>query len=433
VTDGAPVAKRLLAIAWEMPPMQGPRATQVRRTLRALVPLGWETTVVCMAPRRGGPHWPDSSDSLDSPDSPDRAPAGPGVSLCRVPSPEEWLPVRALWRVVPWVRYFPDEKWVWIRPAARAAIDQAARTTFNALATFGQPWSDHAIGLRVHRATGLPWIAHFSDPWVDSPYARLSAGQRRFAGRLEREVIENAARVVFVTNETADLVMRKYPPAWHAKVAVVPHGYDRSELPAQENTGARPGAPLRIVYTGRFYPGMRTPSGLFAGLAKMATRRPLEGRVAVELVGGFADEYKGEAIRLGLEHIVSFRGRVTTGEAYRLAAAADVLLVIDAPSSTPGVFLPSKVVDYLMFRKPILGLTPRDGATADLLRRLGAPVVEPDDAAGIAAAVEDLLARREHGSLGVSALFAEVAESFDIGCTTRRFRDVLDQACAIAS
>ncbi len=43
--------KRLLAISWDMPPLSGPRAVQVSRTLKQLVPLGWESSVVCFGPR----------------------------------------------------------------------------------------------------------------------------------------------------------------------------------------------------------------------------------------------------------------------------------------------------------------------------------------------------------------------------------------------
>src|SRR5256885_14156855 len=89
--------RRVLAVSWEMPPMYGPRATQVSRTLGTLVPLGWQPSVVCLDPRRGGPHWRDGA-----------APAIPaGVEVIRVPSPEEWAPGRALWRLPPALRQPP--------------------------------------------------------------------------------------------------------------------------------------------------------------------------------------------------------------------------------------------------------------------------------------------------------------------------------------
>src|SRR5262249_52911807 len=152
---------RLLAISWEFPPMYGPRATQVSRSLAALSDFGWRTTAVCLDPRRYAAHWPDgvSAEPLA------------GVELVRVPSPEEWFVTRALFRLAPVVRDMPDGKWVWIRRAARAACQAAKAASYAGLLTFAQPWSDHLAGLQVHRATSLPWVAHFSDPWVDSPYA----------------------------------------------------------------------------------------------------------------------------------------------------------------------------------------------------------------------------------------------------------------------
>src|SRR5947207_3600864 len=139
-------SRRLLAVSWEMPPIYGPRATQVSRTLGALVPLGWQPSVVCLDPRRGGPHWRDGA-----------APAIPsGVEVVRVASPEEWAPVRALWRLAPALRNRPDSQWVWMRRAAIAAISASTRKSFAGLVTFAQPWTDHLVGLRAQKATGLP-------------------------------------------------------------------------------------------------------------------------------------------------------------------------------------------------------------------------------------------------------------------------------------
>jgi len=398
--------------------MYGPRATQVSRSLNALAALGWRTTVICMAPRRRGPHWPDAADPPAAPD---------GVVYHRVPSPEEWLTIRALWRVAPWARYFPDEKWVWIPGATRAALADARATSFDGLITFGQPWSDHVVGLRVRRATGLRWVAHFSDPWVDSPYARGLAFHRARARRLEAEVVRQADALVFVSRQTADLVMRKYPEACRSKASVVPHGYDLGDLPVVSRETPS-GRPMTLVYTGRFYDGIRTPIVLFDALQRLATRTPLDGRVHVELVGPFVSTYRREAALRGLDRVIAFRDRVPPDAARRLAAAADVLLVIDAPSAGPGVFLPSKAIEYLMFRKPILGLTGANGATAELLREVDCPIADPADPAAVASAIESLLQLHESRRLEVSGEFARQASRFDIRRTTETLDGILDRA-----
>jgi glycosyltransferase involved in cell wall biosynthesis len=405
---------KLLAVSWELPPLYGPRATQVMRTLNALADVGWCITAISMAPRRGGPHWRDGVD----PPAPRAA-----VDVQRVASPEEWLPVRALRTLVPWARQWPDDKWVWIGPATRRAISAAASNRFDVLATFGQPWSDHLIGLRVHAATKMPWVAHFSDPWADSPHAPKSRWLSRRWHDMERAVVAAADAVVFVSHQTADLVMRKYPGEWRRKVAVVPHGYERTATHPPDLKPKLRG-PMRLVYTGRFYRGLRTPEGFLQALALLQRKGPLDGRLEALFVGPFVTEYGEMARSLGVGRLVTFADRQPLSEASRMAASADVLLIIDPPARE-GLFLPSKLVDYLTFAKPILGLTPASGAVADVLARLDCPIVAPDDAQAIASALAGLLQQHEAGELRVSSSYARVAEEYDIRRTTALFDAVL--------
>ena len=353
------------------------------------------------------------------------ADAPAGIEMVRVPSPEEWLALRVAWRVAPGLRDFPDSTRVWVPRAAHAAARIAAGGDCAGLITFAQPWSDHLVGLRVRRSTGLPWVAHFSDPWADSPYA--TPRQRSIWRRMEEEVVREASAVVFVSEETAALVMAKYPDGLRDKVSVVPHGFDsRAHAGAPRAVDSR--RPLRLVYAGRFYAGIRTPMPLLRALAQLNARDPLAGALEVLFVGPYVQQYERDAAALQVDSIVRFRGRVPPAEAARAAADADVLLVIDAPSDGPSVFLPSKLIDYLPFRKTILGVTPESGASARLLRRLGCPVAPPDDVDAIAAALADLVRRWREGTLAVGASFEGVAAEFDISRTARVLHDVLIRA-----
>ena len=411
--------KRLLAVSWEMPPMYGPRATQVSRLLGELGPLGWQMTAICLAPRPGGRHWFDGAIAPPK-----------GVELLRVPSPEEWMAVRVGWRLAPWLRDYPDSTRVWVSGATRTALGAAAPGAFTGLITFAQPWSDHLVGLRVHRATKLPWVAHFSDPWADSPYA--TARQRSIWRRMEEDVIREASAVVFVTEETVELTMAKYPDAWRQKVAVVPHGFDHLVKRAPPRS-RDPRRPMRLIHTGRFYSGVRTPIALLRALAELNQREPMAGSLEVTFVGPHTTEFERDAAALGVDSLVHFQGRVSPAEAATAAADADVLLVIDAPSAAsdvPSVFLPSKLIDFLPFRKPILGITPHSGASERVLRRLGCPTVSPTDAAAIAAAIADLVRRWRDGTLDVAASFDDVAAEYDVRRTARLLHDVMIRAFA---
>ena len=392
--------------------MYGPRAAQVSRTLAELPAHGWQPTVVALAPRR------HAAQSGTAPPA--------GVDVVRVRSPDDWLLVRAVRRIASSLRDYPDPARLWVPRASRAARRAARARQFAGLITFAQPWSDHLVGLRVRRATKLPWVAHFSDPWSDSPYA--TERQRSIWRRMEEEVVRDASAIVFVSDETADLVMRKYPAAWRAKVSVVPHGFAPLAPPA--GAPPPPARAMQVLYTGRFYRGVRTPIALLRALVTLDRVATLRDLVHVTFVGPHVEEYGADARELGIDMLTTFRGREPAGEIDRAAERADVLLVIDAPSDGPSVFLPSKLIDYLAYRKPILGITPADGASAALLRRLGAHVAPPDDDAAIASALEDLIARWRAGSLAVSPSFDAVAAGYDIRNTTARLAAVLQRAFA---
>ena len=404
--------KRLLAISWEMPPLSGPRAVQVTRTLVALGELGWRSRVICFQPRSDR-YQQDYTVSLE-------ALSGGTAFRLPVPSPEEWFLFRALWRVLPPLKHVPDEKIVWLPSALAEARRALAEEPADVIVSFAQPWTDHLVALRLHQETGVPWVAHFSDPWTDSPYQPLAGWFADRRKRLEAEVIQHADATVFVNAFAQERVMKKYPEALRRRASVIPQGY----APATEVAVGSDG-PLRIVYTGRFYEGVRTPLSLIAAVDALHRERPLTGRLAIEFVGSGMDAFARVADVSGLRDIVRFSGRRSPDEARASAAHGDVLLLIDAPSNGPSLFLPSKLIDYLPLRRPIFGITPVEGPSAELLRRFGYPVVAPDDEPGIKRVLAELIDLKASGRLAASANHDVVASPYSIADTSRQFDGLL--------
>jgi glycosyltransferase involved in cell wall biosynthesis len=192
-----------------------------------------------------------------------------------------------------------------------------------------------------------------------------------------------------------------------------------------------------LLVTGAYYPEI-SASGLQCrtvarALAALDARTPLAGVVEILLMGPHVEEFRDDAEQLGLGAIVRFEGRRPRADAHRAAADADVLLVVDAPSDGDSVFLPSKLVEYLAFRTPILGLTPRAGASARLLDRLGCLVAAPEDDGEIAEALSTLLERWRGGTLDVGARFDAVRAEYDVRRTTARLDEILTSAFARAA
>ncbi len=419
--------KRLLLVSYAFPPLRNPESLLVLATVRALARSGWAVTVLTIDPTRTAE--PVDQDLLGE--------VPPSVAVIRAGGCEHWLsryPAlrRALWYGLR-VLGLPEQQCAWYIPARRAARRLLRQERFDVMHSWASHQVSNIVALGVRREFGLPWVAHFSDPWTDSPYfrARAPALQRLSCARLERRIIEDSDAVVFVTEEAARLVMRKYPTALAGKARIVPHGYDRgvlARLPAVPASDAGGPRPLLLAHVGAFYPGLREPVALLRALATLDRERPLAGRLRLRLVGPFADRYRPLVQALGLDSMVEIAAPVSRRESLIEATRADVLLVIDGPAAGESVFLPSKLVDYLMLRKPILGLTPSQGATARVLSEAGFPVAATDDVAAIADAVGRLLLAHDRGPLALPAGLDRVAARYDIAVTTRALTSIMEGA-----
>jgi hypothetical protein len=149
------------------------------------------------------------------------------------------------------------------------------------------------------------------------------------------------------------------------------------------------------------------------------------GAITVDFVGSNMEAYAQQAEQHGVNDVIRFLGRRSPESSRNLASEADVLLVIDAPSTGPSLFLPSKLIDYLPIRRVILGITPLEGPTADVLGQLNYPVADPHDVNGIASLLSTLIDQKSAGTLHASGNHDEVAAGYSVSATAGRMDRVL--------
>jgi glycosyltransferase involved in cell wall biosynthesis len=414
----------VLAVSWCLPPALFPRSIQVARLLKGLKAQDWRSTVVTPAARfvaKSDPRDPALEEAyrgqyelahvdLTRADTD----AIPWYSLSqRRARREALMPLDRLWAVR-------------AAAVARAVIRQ---NDSRVLVTFAQPWRDHLVGLEL--AGRLPWVAHFSDPWVDNIY---DAGQpeeiKAEERRREAQVVEKADIIVFTNRYVADLVMSKYPEARRSKVRIVPHATDEGLMPAVDRLFPPPPAaprPMRLIHVGNLFAGRRTAAAVFDALAIMNQRRPLDGLLefVVQGEGSGLYEARAKAFTLNLDAVVRFQPRVSYLESLATMRDSDVLLLIDAPAPV-NVFFPSKLADYVMMRKPILALTPPVGPSADIMTELGYPSLEPGNVNAIVEALEGLLEQRRASALPPSPSAEACAAQYSLATTARAFAGILD-------
>jgi glycosyltransferase involved in cell wall biosynthesis len=406
------VTNSLLAVSWAMPPLVYPRAIQVSRALKELSRRGWSIDVIAL-------------DALSS-NSGRRDEAFAShynglyrlhqIDITHVISAENCWWNRSQW-LHPMLPTDAEERaWTKLASQRGRALIKAKRPW--ALVTFAQPWSDHLIGLSLKRRfPSLPWIAHFSDPWVDSPYVQNEDPRVMDRWRAqESEVVRKADAALFVNQRTAKLVMSKYPSDWERKASVVPHGFDADLLTPFLNPKAASGR-LKFVHTGSLFEGLRDPFMLLEAIALLKQMLASEVLPAFEFVGSTDARYPARAQELGIDTITRFDEPTSYLNSLQIASEADVLIVID--TNLPGnVFFPSKVVDYLMFGKPILALAADGGETADILAPLGHVCVGASNPTLIAAAIAKLVKSRREITAEVESR-RSMADYYRISNTTK--------------
>ena len=272
----------------------------------------------------------------------------------------------------------------------------------------------------------MPWVAHFSDPWIDSPlYTSLWPSLKKLHANWERKIINTADAVTFTTEETLRLVMAKYPAKWGEKCHVIPHGFElfsfgskKRELLDSRN--------LNILYLGSFY-GKRTPLPLFQALKEYLKKFDENPPIRIWLVGRMPHKSYAEKIRsYGLETILRLKDAVPYKKALAYAREADVLLVIDIKSQNRNVFLQSKLIEYLGMKKTIWGIVSVSGISANLLKSAGCPVADMDSPVHIAESLGELVENWRNGKLSPPDVEKPEIKKYSLTNTSKQLASVLN-------
>lgn len=393
--------KKLLVLTYCFPPLLVPRSIQIMKTVNALPVRGWKPTVFTVDPACTVNRMDQALlDAID-----------PAVTIVRGRSIEN----NVLSNVMASLSLqTPDDKlpWYWLGiKKAQQIVDRGC----DAVMSFGVYWTAHLFGLKLKKKTGLPWLIHFSDPWVDNPYHSYPPGIGALNRRMEHAVVKHADAVFFTSEQTRSLVMKKYPREWLSKAFVLPHSFDRRMYPARSSQNDK----LVFTHTGSFYK-KRTPETLFKALCLLSGRIPEAAeQITVRHVGPLRDKYKAMVHDLNIGMMVETIKPVPYLESLQYISSADVLLLIDAPSDGPSVFLPSKLIDYLGSGNPVLGITPETGTSADLIRRVNGLVVDPLNVEGITCALEQIYTAWRHDrSLQKFRYSQEFIQEYDVATTT---------------
>jgi len=293
---------------------------------------------------------------------------------------------------------FPDACAGWVRKVLRALAEAppADRTL-----AFVLPASLLLAG-GAGGSADRTWVFDYQEPVSPqqmrmrrrSPLQRLWRGR---LARLERGTLHRIGRVLFTaeSNRRAYVELGFVPAP---RTAHVPYFYDATffDRPAPPPHGG-----FEIVYFGTFdWRGARSPGTFLRAFAEFLQRHPEARSVArFRFHGQWPSPCEEQVRALGLADVV-VRGPVWDHDRYlEEVRRSPVLLLVVSPQHD--LYMPSKIVDYLGARRPVLALVPPGSEMHGVLQRAGydRDCCDPFDVPGTLAALERLWADYRAGSL----------------------------------
>ena len=314
-------------------------------------------------------------------------------------------------RVSLWIRgnfFIPDPRIWWVRPSIRFLKKYLREHPVDIIVTTGPPQSMHLIGRGVHRATGIPWIADFRDPWTRMFYYKhlhLTKTSDRIHHRLEKSVLDEADAIIAVS----PLVQQDFQSMTSTPVVLITNGFDEDDFAAsgsradlredtapQENRAAlgnvrgrgpssdgRGPAQQDVLSGSSILPQVSdrfcvTHTGLFAEdgnplalwdaiAAKCREDEQFRGSVRIRLAGKVDTGIIAALEERGLSDYVDNLGYVPHDEAVREQKGAGLLILPLRQEPEYRSVLPGKIFEYLAAGRPVLGIGQEDGAAAKIL------------------------------------------------------------------
>jgi glycosyltransferase involved in cell wall biosynthesis len=277
----------------------------------------------------------------------------------------------------------------------RKGLSLCRREKIDLIFSSSPPPSVHLSAYLIKRATGIPWVADFRDPWIGYKQEIYPVPVHLFLKkRLERLIVKGADRVIAANRAIKGEFDSRHPGA--AKVRLVDQGYD------EEDFGAIRSSPPRIFtigYLGTFSPDC-DPRPFLAALGELVEQKTIPpGKIRVVHVGLDLGLNLQRLIRKHkLEDVFEQEGYLSHRESLGQMQETSLLLLIT--SDQPLVF-PAKVFEYLRLKKPILAVVPQESAMARFISEMKVgKVVSPEDREGIKQALLSYFSDFQAGVLG---------------------------------
>lgn len=256
----------------------------------------------------------------------------------------------------------------WAYDAISTCEDLIKKYDYDFIYTYDFP--SEVVGLYIAKKYKIKWVATWNDPyiWVKYPYPYgkgYDASVSYFRKRLIKDICQNTYYNVFPSERLRDYMLKYMIGMNKDRCLISPHIIMEKLIP--QDIFSHYGKVLRILHAGALG-RERNPDLLLKGIRSFLDKVP-DARIEFTFLGvmermdngAFLEQIK----KLKLDNVIKCLPPVPYMESLSVMKDYDLCLLLEAPCEE-GIFLPSKVSDYMQNKKTVWAISPIDGVLHDM-------------------------------------------------------------------
>jgi len=251
--------------------------------------------------------------------------------------------------------YWPDCSCLWYFPVLKKVKQLLSTQKYDNLISVSEPFTGHLVGLSVKKKfPEITWIVDIGDPFcfIENRPPNNHNLYKKLNYSAERNVFKNADSISVTTKRTLEKYVALFPES-SMKIHLIPPLLSLSTTTSPENSIFPKDGKIRFVFVGTLYSKMRNPD-LLLQLFQKLLQTHIGDKLELHFFGKINDCYQDFApyeILIGTK--IFCHGLVSHSQAYKAMKEANILVNIGNKSPYE---LPSKVVEYTSFGKPVLNI-----------------------------------------------------------------------------
>lgn len=276
------------------------------------------------------------------------------------------------------------------------AVNKFKKGNYSVIYTSSIPAFTHLAGywIKKLKKDKITWIASISDPLYKSPYKYDKETIRSYNiiskigfyvyifiymnGFYEKICQKYADKIIYICEEEREFCISHYQnkEILRNKAMIIPLNYIEKwdiykNLYLNVTTSIH--KPLIVSHFGRIY-GLRKLDNFLLALKSLKDENSeLSQLIMFKQYGEFNLRYKRQIEEMKLEDFFVFHDKIPYDDVMKLMKESDALALFDTilPENQIQPYLPSKSLEYILLRKPLLILTTRQSPSYRIFNALG--------------------------------------------------------------